>query len=493
MLSMLPITQSQMSVAHIISGVILIMTILIPVTITLVVLCMLRRPLIPPFWELVSDVFLGIFLMALACYCLGLQMGLTTETFTLALGALPLAAILLLLLLVKGFGNQLTVILLLFITASLLSWVKASTSNLKANITTGFMVLVLMAIPLFWGRYLCDLLLTSHIPQEVRHINIEPSGLAPQIENDPNVVEPSFVTASFSKPTVKEFLLAYNSFSQIWDIIDPFYDERRGPSTDIYKYNGRSGEYLYFDKGTGLFVCRTRMWRLHRHGSSGSGSVKLYAGPEGISQTPETNLGRFPSPIAQYEHPMFMVVYDRQLRRFFAIDFRARTVEQGLELKNPADSPIEIGSAIDSEGCSVRWTPPQKRLQYPHPEQKDRLMTRTRPLITRYQYSTRQAGDFALVLDRSGRIDLLDRKTLELIRPAGYLPHPQTIWGINRFPTHLRAYEAMPLEIGYPRQYAGMVVGSLSRQGTSMAVAVFDKEGNRIKTAQSKSSFFDVA
>jgi hypothetical protein len=492
MLSVLPITHSQMSLSYIISGIILIMNILIPVAITLVVLCALKRPLIPPFWELIRDICIGIFLMVLACYCLGLQMGCITETFTLALGALPLSAFLILLLLVKGFGIQLNIILLLFITASLLSWIKASKSSLKTNIAKGFMVLVLLVIPLYCCRLLCHLSLISHIPEEARTIYIKPSGLAPQIENDPNAVEPSLITASFAKPTIKEFVLADNSFSHIWDIINPFYVERRGPSTDIYEYDSGSGEYLYFDKEIGLFVYRASMWRLQNHIGSESGPVKLYVGPKGISQKPETNLGRFPSSIAQHEYSKSIVVYDRQLRRFFAIDFGDRTVEQGPELKNPTDSPIEIGSAIDSRECSVRWTPPQKIGQYAYPGEKDRLRTWKRPLITSYQYSTRKAGDFVLVLDRSGRIDLLDRKTLEPIRPAGYLPHPKTIWGINRFPAHLLAYGVRPLEIGYPRQYAGMIVASLSRQGTSMVVAVFDKYGKKIKSADSESTFFNV-
>ena len=492
MLSMLPITHTQKSLAYIISGIILIMTTLIPVAITLIVLCVLKRPLIPPFWELIRDVCIGIFLIALACYCLGLQMGCITETFTLALGALPLAVFLNLLLLVKGFGIQLNIILLLFITASLLSWVKDSTSCLKTIIAKGFMVLVLLVIPCYWCRLLCHLSLISHIPEEARTIYIKPSGLAPQIENDPNAVEPSLITASFAKPTIKEFVLADNSFSHIWDIINPFYEQRRGPSTDIYEYDGESGEYLYFDKDIGFFVCRASKWRLREHRGSESGSLTLYAGPKGISQKPETNLGRFSSPIAQYEYSKSIVVYDKQLRRFFAIDFGDRTVEQGPELKNPTDSPIEIGSTIGSRKCSVRWTPPQKIVQYDYPGEKDRPRTWKRPLITSYQYSTRKAGDFVLVLDRSGKINLLDRQTLKLIRPAGYLPHPKTIWGKNRFPAHLLAYVVRPLEIGYPRQYAGMIVGSLSRQGTSMAMAVFDKDGKKIKSADSKSTFFNV-
>ena len=491
-LAVLPTTRAQIALSHIINGTILVMIVLIPVAITLVALCVLRRPLIPPFWQLASNAFLGIFLMALACYCLGLQMGHTTDTFMLALGALPLAATLLLLILVEGFGNRLNVILLLFITASLLRSVKASAGNLTTRIATGFMVLVLLAISLFWGRLLCDLLLASHIPEETRLVKIRPSGLAPQIENDPNVAEPSFITARFSKPTAKEFLLSDNSFSHIWDIINPFYDERRGPYTNIYKYGGSSEEYLYFDKGRGLFVCRARMRRLPGQKSTGNGSVEFYAGPKGISRTPQMNLGRFSWPIAQHEYSMSIVGYDRQSRRFFAMDFETGTVEQGSELKNPADHPVEIGSWIHSTGCSVGWTPPHKRLQYPHPEEEDRLMTWTRPLISNYEHSRRDAGNFVLVLDRSGRIDLLDRKTLKLVRPAGYLPPTQTIWGEARTPANLRAYEIRPLSIGRPRVYAGMVVGSLSSRGTSMAVSVFDKEGNKVKAVRTKSDFFDV-
>jgi len=60
----------------------------------------------------------------------------------------------------------------------------------------GFIVLVLLSLPLFYIRKICEMSLLEGMPQEVRKVVISPSGLVPdEYEKDPNVVIHSQVSA----------------------------------------------------------------------------------------------------------------------------------------------------------------------------------------------------------------------------------------------------------------------------------------------------------
>lgn len=118
-LSGLPVTRSQILVARIITGILAILIMLVPLTITGAVLRHLLLPPIPIYPGLIADIFVTAFLMAFACYCLGLLTGWTSSRITPTLGGLVLTCILVPLILVKGFGLHTTVILVLFIIASL--------------------------------------------------------------------------------------------------------------------------------------------------------------------------------------------------------------------------------------------------------------------------------------------------------------------------------------------------------------------------------------
>jgi hypothetical protein len=124
-LSGLPVTRSQILVARIVTGVLAILVVLLPLTITGATLRRLLLPPIPIYPGLIADMSVTAFLMAFACYCLGLQSGWTASRITPTLGALVLTCILVPLILVKGFGPHIKVILILFIIASLVrTWQK---------------------------------------------------------------------------------------------------------------------------------------------------------------------------------------------------------------------------------------------------------------------------------------------------------------------------------------------------------------------------------
>ena len=124
-LSVLPVTRSQILAARIVTGVLAILLVLLPLTVTAVILRRLLVPPIPIFSGLIFDVSVVAFLTGLACYCLGLLTGWISSKITPTLGALLLTCILVSLIPVKGFGLHIKTILLLFIVASLMcTWRK---------------------------------------------------------------------------------------------------------------------------------------------------------------------------------------------------------------------------------------------------------------------------------------------------------------------------------------------------------------------------------
>jgi hypothetical protein len=127
----LPVTRSQILTARIITGILAILIVFLPVTITGMFLMRIFAPPIPIFTAITSEIYVVIFLMAFSCYCLGLQTGWTSSRITPTLGGIVLTCIFVPLILVKGFGLHIKVILVLFIVASLIrTWQKFKTTAL---------------------------------------------------------------------------------------------------------------------------------------------------------------------------------------------------------------------------------------------------------------------------------------------------------------------------------------------------------------------------
>ena len=120
-----PVTRGQILIARIITGILAILIVLLPLTITGTILWRIFAPPIPIFPGLIFDLSVTVFLMGFACYCLGLQTGWTSSRITPTLGGLVLTCIFVPLVIVKGFGPHIKVILVLFIVASLIrTWQK---------------------------------------------------------------------------------------------------------------------------------------------------------------------------------------------------------------------------------------------------------------------------------------------------------------------------------------------------------------------------------
>lgn len=124
-LTALPVSRSQILIARIVTGVLAILVLLVPLVITASVLlrhCTLPYPLDNHF---VVEIFTTTFLICLACYSFGLQIGWSSSKVNPILSSIVVTVILFQIVIIKGFGLHSVLILLLFIIACLLrTWQK---------------------------------------------------------------------------------------------------------------------------------------------------------------------------------------------------------------------------------------------------------------------------------------------------------------------------------------------------------------------------------
>ena len=118
-LATLAVTRGQILTARCIVGVLAILTLLVPIAVAVVVLLSKFLPPITFYWRAIVEVFVTVFLGALACYCLGLLIGSTTRKLLLVAGCLAVPPAVMALVVVKGCGYQVMTVLGLLILACL--------------------------------------------------------------------------------------------------------------------------------------------------------------------------------------------------------------------------------------------------------------------------------------------------------------------------------------------------------------------------------------
>jgi hypothetical protein len=415
-------------------------------------------------------------------------------------------------------------------------------------LATGFVVLVLLSLPLFWIRFICEASITAGMPEETQSIDrVQPCGIVPpEIENDPNVAHHSSVSASLHDEE-KLASLGIGSY-----LISRY---PGGSLSDVYQL-GDSHQWIYFDKTSGLLACNYTGTQVLPDRGIRFRIVRAYVGPEGIAETPDKTLGRFVDPIIENnwsprnpQNPRELIVYDKQLRRFIKIDFGKMSTVKGPELPiDKSDQPIQIGRL---QACGfpmyLHWQSPSVKVSRLDPNDVH-SSSDYQPILP--DLRTGGAGPYLLALHQSGVIHLLDRDTLKFAQVAGSLPAPETYFGTKPSvtPKDLLGYQVWPLVLskfyladgklhkmafGEPelyeleafdasrrarqdgaaldmlyeldafdaspsprasrqmqsqqvasrveREYLGMFVASVSRDGTAMALAVFNAQGKRVK------------
>ena len=120
-LSTLTVSRGRILLARIITGILVILIMFGPLVIAALILMRLFPdapvPIIP---GLIFDISVTMFLMAFSCYCIGLQTGWTSNAIIPTFGAFGLTCVFIPLVLVKGFGPPVIIILILFIIVSLI-------------------------------------------------------------------------------------------------------------------------------------------------------------------------------------------------------------------------------------------------------------------------------------------------------------------------------------------------------------------------------------
>ena len=358
-------------------------------------------------------------------------------------------------------------------------------------LATGFVVLTLVSILLFWIRFLCSVNLSEIMPDEIKSAVIEPSGLLPlDFEKDPNLERRSRASAQIrSEPLLPLGITEY------FNSISP--GKRR---SCVLLYQSEK-DWAYFDNKSGQFVFRFVETEIMPDGDRLEREAQYYIGPEGISEIPDTTIGRFVEPIvdrSRFKSSLWksseIILYDKKLRRFFKTGFKPKTFVKGPE-PNPDDThePIQIGQ-LDKNQLLLQlvWSPPEFKLSKVYPDETA-VWNRSRRSITAVPSS--EVGQYLLILDKTGRIDLLDKETLKFTAAAGRLPETATLFGAEgpATPKNTLSYGAKAVYLGATRtvetvlekrtsdketfRYSGLIAASLSRDGTALALTVYDETG----------------
>ena len=348
---------------------------------------------------------------------------------------------------------------------------KARRLGMTNIVASGVIAVTLTALGLFWTRWLCALQRDTLLPESARKASVEVSPLLQSgSQGEPNSVASFRIEARIPQvhPALIGSGLMRSVESQLPGGLDsPFYRWERGSE----------GFSVHYDAALGQIVCEGSERPLNADGTHAPRRPFVcYAGPQGMAETADEKLGQFLAPIV--DAPWYpQIVYDCAVRRFFAIDWPTRTVRQGPELPNDGTyRPVQIRVLSKNLEASL-ILPLVRREDHQHNQ-----------VVLPDCFSVQSP---VLILDASGRIDLLDAETLHFVGVAGRLMSPTPLLGPARpvAPEEVTAYEVFPL--GLPsgagserRTYGGCAVATLAREGMGMRLDVYDAHGQRVGSAE---------
>jgi ribosomal protein L32 len=346
-------------------------------------------------------------------------------------------------------------------------------------LATGFAALVVLSILLFWARKTCQALFYENlVVGKTAQVKIQPSGLLPELDNAPEVVIKSSIDAYIGDGVVLHSL----------GIIRDFWALSNGKSSEFCVSRGdkKKGNYnlILFDKKSGLFV----FYDVIKAKRGWDRKPILYAGPKGVSETPDKNLGRFSEPRNNlWEiYADSLIFFDKSHSCFFQIGFVERTVAKSPQISEI----IQIGGYIgfDKDGDSLgplTWSPPLRKQTGPEEGKKkimDFIQDKDGTKINLVSAAEEGVGAYSkqdiLVLESNGTIRILNSKTLEISEPVGFLPSGVDSVG-RANPEKLFAYVVQPFVVN--DEYSGTIAASISREAMEIQVAVFNKEGKLIE------------
>ncbi|MCJ7778770.1 MAG: hypothetical protein MUP16_10695, partial [Sedimentisphaerales bacterium] len=247
--------------------------------------------------------------------------------------------------------------------------------NLINVIATGFVVLILFLLVLFWVRLFFLGKLINDLPEEYFDVIIMPSGLVPgepapqqvkslarpQIE-PPGPNEPNFIFSQVYASINTEIVIG-SAIGALRDIMAEVIPYRDVNERVYYYWYDEGKDYLCLDNRSGLIIRHYEYF--NPDDKSTSRKEDFFAGSNGISEMPSDSLGRFYDPIiawAPYSEivPSRIVLYDKKMHRFYIADFGRGNVDKGLQLaEGDSREPIAMGSIGKGfNRANVIWNSP---------------------------------------------------------------------------------------------------------------------------------------
>lgn len=368
----------------------------------------------------------------------------------------------------------------------------ARNRHLVNVLSTGILVTLVMLTGLFWLRWHLHLVRLAGVQRETSNrVQISPTGLFPfEKTDDPNRVSPSSATADFTS------LVAL--FTGLGAPQYLFSHLPSGPGSNVYAWDRKEdGVRYYFDPSAGLMVYGRLSESRDPNGTTRRRYVTQFAGPEGIAETPGETLGRFVSPIVErYYGGNPLTVYDRGLRRFFVVQWRDSLVRKGPEMAEEGEfQPAQLGRlAKNLPSLRVMETD----AAYIEPGTEGAVQRRAwRGLDPQWP---RMESSPVLVLNSSGRVDLLNPDTLTLTPRVGRIPSPPTLFQDTPGPVgpeDVAAFHMIPLQVYRPDTdkrwaYIGCIGAAVSRDLTGVQLTVFDPNGHSVASRMSRPSLTDL-
>jgi len=128
-LSTLPVSRNQILAARVITGLLALLVLLAAPAISVEILLSTLRQEQAVYKYFTVEIFSALYLLGLGVYCTGLMCGFSSSKIVPTLGSLVLSIVLMTIILIKGPGVEASIILLIYVSASLVyTWRKFNTT-----------------------------------------------------------------------------------------------------------------------------------------------------------------------------------------------------------------------------------------------------------------------------------------------------------------------------------------------------------------------------
>jgi hypothetical protein len=326
--------------------------------------------------------------------------------------------------------------------------------NKKFNVlVTGLLTLILFSLALFWGRHLCQLVLTSAYfsgPARQDIMEVKVTKFIPEFDER--------LKGFPIKVRLGEGVFFNQYLNYIYDSYFHDFMVKNVRMDDLIALDSVMSKAVYYDRKTGRLVLARFQRDISDRAVKWSAKPIAFAGPKGVSSSDSSSLGRFgESPlISRLGSTQEVFFFDRNARRYYLVDFDHKTVKESSEFAktDPYGYPLVVGFHRD---WGVRM---DSRSYAEIPEDLRKRLIEYYP-----------GKDNNLVLDRSGTIGRFDLNTMSFVsHQAGSL---------GDAPSNSFAYTFVPYSMD--NKYMGAAVMRLNRTLRWMDLRVFSEKGNLIK------------